>query len=68
MLTKFDMIMLVATVFVAIAILAAGATRERTGTGNHPLPIASHNRIDPATMQLRVDIYSLPRATVELPY
>ena len=65
---KFEIIMLVAAVAVAIAILAAGATRERTEAGIHPLPVASHNRIDPATMQLKVDIFNLHRATVDLPY
>ena len=59
---KFEIIMLVAAIAVAIAILAAGAA------GNHPLPVASHNRIDPATMQLKVDIFNLQRATVDLPY
>jgi len=59
--------MLVAAVAVGIAILAAGASRESTGAGNHPLPVASHNRIDPATMQLKVDIFNLQRATVDLP-
>jgi len=39
---KFEMIMLVAAVAVAIAILAAGATRESTEAGNHRLPVASH--------------------------
>jgi uncharacterized lipoprotein YajG len=65
---KFEIIMLVAAIAVAIAILAAGATRESTVAGNHPLPVASHNRIDPATMQLKVDIFNLQRATVDLPY
>ena len=59
---KLEIIMLAAAVAFAIAILAAGAT------GNHPLPVASHNRIDPATMQLKVDIFNLHRATVDLPY
>ena len=60
--------MLVTAVVVAIAILAADATRENTEAGHHPLPVASHNRIDPATMQLKVDIFNLQRATVDLPY
>ncbi|MGA7734114.1 MAG: hypothetical protein WCB22_01465 [Pseudolabrys sp.] len=64
---KLEIITLVA-VAVVIAILAAGATRESTEAGNHPLPVASHNRIDPATMQLKVDIFNLQRATVDLPY
>ena len=55
---KLEIITLVA-VAVVIAILAAGATRESTEAGNHPLPVASHNRIDPATMQLKVDIFNL---------
>jgi hypothetical protein len=65
---KLEIIALVAAVAVVIAILAAGATRESTEAGHHPLPVASHNRIDPATMQLKVDIYNLQRATVDLPY
>ena len=65
---KLELIMLVAAVAVIIAILAAGATWESTEAGNHPLPVASHNRIDPATMQLKVDIFNLQRATVDLPY
>ena len=65
---KFEIIMLVTAVAVAIAILVAGATRESTEARNHPLPVASHNRIDPATMQLKVDIFNLHRATVDLPY
>jgi len=65
---KFEIIMLVAAVAVVIAILAVSATRESTEAGNHPLPVASHNRIDPATMQLKVDIFNLHRATVDLPY
>jgi hypothetical protein len=67
MLRKFEIIMLVAAA-VAIAILAVGVTTERTGAGNHPLPTASHNRIDPATLQLKVDIFNLQRATVDLPW
>jgi hypothetical protein len=66
--TKLEIIMLVAAVAVVSAILAAGATRESTEAGNHPLPVASHNRIDPATMQLKLDIFNLQRATVDLPY
>ena len=54
-------------VAVAIAILAAVATSESKEAPNHPLPVASHNRIDPATMQLKVDIFNLQRATVDLP-
>jgi len=65
---KFEIIMLVAAVAVAIAILTVGATWESTQARNHPLPVASHNRIDPATMQLKVDIFNLHRATVDLPY
>jgi hypothetical protein len=65
---KLEIIMLAAAVAFAIAILAAGATRESTEAGNHPPPVASHNRIDPATMQLKVDIFNLHRATVDLPY
>ncbi|MGB9019996.1 MAG: hypothetical protein WCC77_20480 [Pseudolabrys sp.] len=65
---KLEIIMLVAAVAVVIAILAAGATRESTEAGSRPLPVASHNRIDPATMQLKVDIFNLQRATVDLPY
>jgi hypothetical protein len=66
--TKLEIIMLVAAVAVVSAILATGATRESTEAGNHPLPVASHNRIDPATMQLKLDIFNLQRATVDLPY
>jgi hypothetical protein len=62
---KFEIIMLVAAAAVAIAILAAGVT---TKAGNHPLPIASHNKIDPTTLQLKVDIFNLQRATVDLPW
>jgi hypothetical protein len=65
---KHEIIMLAAAVAFAIVILAAGATRESTEAGNHRLPVASHNRIDPATMQLKVDIFNLHRATVDLPY
>jgi hypothetical protein len=65
MLRKFEMIMFVAATAVVVAI-TIGATRERTEAGNQPL--ASHNRIDPATLQLKVDIFNLHRATVELPY
>ena len=65
---KLEIITLVAAVAVVIAVLAAGATRESTEAGNHPLPVASHNRIDPATMQLKVDIFNLQRAIVDLPY
>ena len=65
---KLEIVMLVAAVVVVIAVFAAGATRESTVAGNHPLPVASHNRIDPATMQLKVDIFNLQRATVDLPY
>ena len=65
---KLEIITLVAADAVVIAILAAGAPRESTEAGNHPLPVASHSRIDPATMQLKVDIFNLQRATVDLPY
>ena len=65
---KLEIIMLVAAIAIVVAILAAGATTESTKAGNHPLPVASHNRIDSATMQLKVDIFNLQRATVDLPY
>jgi hypothetical protein len=65
---KLEIITLMAAVAVIIAILVAGTTRESTEAGNHPLSVASHNRIDPATMQLKVDIFNLQRATVDLPY
>ena len=42
---KLEIIMLVAAVAVVIAILAAGAIRESTEAGNHPLPVASHNQL-----------------------
>jgi hypothetical protein len=64
MLRKFEIILFAAATAVVVAI-TIGA---RTGAGNQPLPIASHNRIDPATLQLKVDIFNLHRATVELPY
>jgi len=48
--------------------VAIGATRESTEAANHLRPVASHNQIDPATMQLKVDIFNLQRATVDLPY
>jgi hypothetical protein len=56
---KFEMIMLVAAVAVAIAILAAGATRESTEARNHRLPVASHNRIDPATARGQCPLFAL---------
>jgi hypothetical protein len=68
MLRKFEMMMFVAATGVVVAILTTGVTSEKTRAGNHPLPIASHNRIDPATLQLKVDIFNLHRATVDLPY
>jgi len=65
---KLEIIMLVAAIAVVIAIVAIGATRESTEAANHLRPVASHNQIDPATMQLKVDIFNLQRATVDLPY
>jgi hypothetical protein len=65
---KLELIMLVAAIAVVIAIVAIGATRESTEAANHLRPVASHNQIDPATMQLKVDIFNLQRATVDLPY
>jgi len=67
MLTKFEITLVVAAVAI-VAIFAVVVTTERTKAGNHPLPIASHNRIDPATLQLKLDIFNLQRATVDLPY